>query len=45
MRIAIDGRALTGRYTGDRTYWRNLLSALQAVNQADSYVVDRKSVV
>jgi glycosyltransferase involved in cell wall biosynthesis len=28
MRIAIDGRALTGRFTGDRTYWRNLLRAL-----------------
>jgi glycosyltransferase involved in cell wall biosynthesis len=25
MRIGIDGRALTGRYTGDRTYWLNLL--------------------
>jgi glycosyltransferase involved in cell wall biosynthesis len=28
MRIAIDARALTGRYTGDRTYWRNLLRSL-----------------
>jgi glycosyltransferase involved in cell wall biosynthesis len=28
MRIAIDGRALTGRFTGDRTYWRGLLGAL-----------------
>lgn len=27
MRIGIDGRALTGRYTGDRTYWLNLLRA------------------
>jgi glycosyltransferase involved in cell wall biosynthesis len=27
MRIGIDGRALTGRYTGDRTYWLNLLKA------------------
>ncbi|MCX6358744.1 MAG: glycosyltransferase family 1 protein [Armatimonadetes bacterium] len=25
MRIGIDGRVLSGRYTGDRTYWRNLL--------------------
>jgi glycosyltransferase involved in cell wall biosynthesis len=25
MRIGIDGRSLTGRYTGDRTYWLNLL--------------------
>lgn len=28
MRIGIDGRALTGRYTGDRTYWLNLIRAL-----------------
>jgi glycosyltransferase involved in cell wall biosynthesis len=27
MKIGIDGRALTGRYTGDRTYWLNLLRA------------------
>jgi len=25
VRIGIDGRALTGRYTGDRTYWSSLL--------------------
>lgn len=25
MRIGIDGRALTGRFTGDRTYWMNLV--------------------
>jgi glycosyltransferase involved in cell wall biosynthesis len=30
MRIGIDGRALTGRYTGDRTYWLNLLRAMAA---------------
>lgn len=30
MRIGIDGRALTGRFTGDRTYWLNLLRALLA---------------
>ena len=28
MNIAIDGRTLTGRFTGDRTYWRNLIRAL-----------------
>ncbi|HEV2473575.1 MAG TPA: glycosyltransferase family 1 protein [Chthonomonadales bacterium] len=28
MRVAIDGRALTGRYTGDTTYWKNLIAAL-----------------
>jgi glycosyltransferase involved in cell wall biosynthesis len=27
MKIGIDGRPLTGRYTGDRTYWLNLLRA------------------
>lgn len=27
MRIAIDARPLTGRYTGDRTYWRGLIRA------------------
>ena len=32
MRIAIDGRTLTGRYTGDRTYWLNLIRAM--VHQA-----------
>jgi len=30
MRIGIDGRALTGRYTGDRTYWLNLVRAFVA---------------
>lgn len=34
MKIGIDGRALTGRYTGDRTYWLNLLRAhLEAAGQ------------
>ncbi len=28
MRIAIDGRTLTGRFTGDRTYWLNLIRSL-----------------
>jgi len=36
MRIGIDGRALTGRYTGDRTYWLNLMRAhLAAADQND----------
>jgi glycosyltransferase involved in cell wall biosynthesis len=44
MRIGIDGRSLTGRYTGDRTYWLNLLRALLNncnVNpdQANEYIV------
>jgi len=25
MRIGIDARTLSGRYTGDRTYWRGLI--------------------
>jgi glycosyltransferase involved in cell wall biosynthesis len=39
MRIGIDGRALTGRFTGDRTYWRGLLSALPALDPALEFVV------
>jgi glycosyltransferase involved in cell wall biosynthesis len=39
MRIAIDGRALTGRFTGDRTYWRNLLRALLAADAESEYRV------
>lgn len=39
MRIAIDGRALTGRFTGDRTYWRNLLHALPDGGEDWEYLV------
>ena len=39
MRIAIDGRALTGRFTGDRTYWRCLLRALPQVDAENEYRV------
>jgi glycosyltransferase involved in cell wall biosynthesis len=44
MRIGIDGRTLTGRFTGDRTYWRSLLCAhLEAAERdpasAHHYVV------
>ena len=44
MRIGIDGRALTGRYTGDRTYWLNLMRAhLKAAEEdpqnANQYIV------
>jgi glycosyltransferase involved in cell wall biosynthesis len=35
----IDGRALTGRFTGDRTYWRNLLQALPDAGPGDLFVV------
>lgn len=39
MHIAIDGRALTGRYTGDRTYWRNLLRVLPRLDPASTFRV------
>lgn len=39
MRIAIDGRALTGRFTGDRTYWRNLLRALLRLDTENEYLI------
>ena len=39
MHIAIDGRALTGRYTGDRTYWRNLLRVLPRLDPASTFCV------
>ena len=36
---AIDGRALTGRYTGDRTYWRNLLRVVPSLAPDDRFCV------
>ena len=39
MRIGIDARTLSGRFTGDRTYWRGLLSGLAAVDAANEYVL------
>src|SRR5437763_11849500 len=39
MRVAIDGRALTGRFTGDRTYWRGLLNALPNSDDDLEYLV------
>ncbi|NLH99976.1 MAG: glycosyltransferase family 4 protein [Chthonomonadales bacterium] len=41
MRIGIDGRALTGRFTGDRTYWLNLTrDHIEASDDGDNeYVV------
>ncbi len=43
IRIGIDGRALTGRYTGDRTYWLNLIRehiiAAEAEDHPFEYVV------
>jgi len=39
MRIGIDARTLSGRYTGDRTYWRGLIGGLAAVDAANEYVL------
>lgn len=36
MRVGIDGRALTGRYTGDRTYWMNLVRGLLRLSESGS---------
>ena len=37
MRIGIDVRTLSGRYTGDRTYWRGLLGGLAAIDHENEY--------
>jgi glycosyltransferase involved in cell wall biosynthesis len=39
VRIAIDGRTLTGRFTGDRTYWRNLLRVMPCLAPDDTFLV------
>lgn len=39
MRFGLDGRALTGRFTGDRTYWRNLIRALVGIDPEDEFLV------
>ena len=39
MRIGIDARTLSGRFTGDRTYWRGLLSGLAAIDTVNEYVL------
>jgi len=39
MRIGIDARTLSGRFTGDRTYWRGLLSGLSAVDTVNEYLL------
>jgi glycosyltransferase involved in cell wall biosynthesis len=39
VRIAIDGRTLTGRFTGDRTYWRNLLRVLPCLAPDDTFLI------
>ena len=39
MRIGIDARTLSGRFTGDRTYWRGLIGGLAAVDAANEYIL------
>lgn len=39
MRIGLDVRALSGRMTGDRTYWRGLVSGLSAIDRENEYVL------
>lgn len=39
MRIVLDGATLTGRFTGDRTYWLNLISNLPAAMPATEFIV------
>ncbi len=39
MKVALDVRALTGRYTGDRTYWNNLVRSLVEVAPENDYIL------
>ena len=39
MRVALDARALTGRYTGDRSYWRNLIRTFVSVAPQHEYLI------
>ena len=39
MRIGIDARTLSGRFTGDRTYWRGLIGGLAATDTANEYLL------
>lgn len=39
MRIGLDARTLSGRYTGDRTYWRGLISGLATVDPDNEYML------
>jgi len=39
MRIGIDARTLSGRFTGDRTYWRGLIGGLSAIDSSNEYVL------
>jgi hypothetical protein len=37
MRIGIDARTLSGRFTGDRTYWRGLIQGLAGIDRENEY--------
>ena len=39
MKIAIDARCLTGRFTGDRTYWKSLIHSLAAIDNENEYLL------
>ena len=39
MNIALDGRVLSGQFTGDRTYWRGLLEGLAQADTVNRYIV------
>lgn len=39
MRIGIDARAMSGRFTGDRTYWRGLIAGLSEIDRDNEYLL------
>lgn len=39
MKIGIDARTLSGRFTGDRTYWRGLIGGLAAIDSENEYIL------
>lgn len=39
LRIGLDVRTLSGRFTGDRTYWRGLMGGLAEVDHENEYVL------
>ena len=45
MRIGIDARTLSGRFTGDRTYWRGLIQGLAAIDKENEYLLYLRSDV
>jgi len=43
MRIGLDARALVGRHTGDRTYWRGLIRGLSEIDPSNIYLLFTRS--